>query len=346
MRFRVFSLLFIVVSAAVVLSGASAEEKEVRKGQFNVDMANGSYYACYVPENYEPDGKTGAFLLMHGSGGKGENIIGTFMQILKDRNCIGVAPKSSGIMWEPGDKWAMEAFKDMLSKYKVDEKRMHIVGYSAGGLFAGWLAFSDISKWKTIVIVAASASNGNIGAIKKDKNKPVYLINGENCRFASDAISNYKTLIKMGARYARLKILPGEGHNISTAKVTPTLMRWYRAMESGYDYVTALEKARKYSKKKLEKAMALIREIEAHPEEDEIWKQKDEIREVIDIKAAKKLKALLSRLKRKPEELVKKLKEFEKLYEGYDVAEKAAAERRKLTGEVDDEEEDESEEDQ
>ncbi len=38
--------------------------EEAQKGTFKVDLPNGSYYWCFVPERYDGDGSTGIFLVI------------------------------------------------------------------------------------------------------------------------------------------------------------------------------------------------------------------------------------------------------------------------------------------
>ncbi len=329
------SLVSLLLFLPVLFASAEEEEGEQAKtGTFKVELPNGSYYMCHVPADYKSDGKTGAVLIMHGAGGTADGMLSSFVvsRVLEENNLIGIAPKSKGQSWEQRESTPMDSLKDAQKSYKIDAKRIHCFGYSAGGFFTGWVSFEYPEVFRTATIVAADLYMANMGNVKKYIQKPVHFIAGDQDPNADGARASYNNMIKMGAQFARLRIVPGQGHNnFPFHNEFPSLFKWIKACESGFDYPAALEAADKAIKgNKVDKAIEKVREIESHPEEDEFWKRLSAIREEIDDKGEKRLKSILATYKLKPPDCIKKLLEFEELYKGFPCAEKAAEERKAM----------------
>ncbi|MFA4987101.1 MAG: prolyl oligopeptidase family serine peptidase [Candidatus Brocadiia bacterium] len=340
MRRILLAISVLSMLAACVGSSAVAEDKETQKGRFKVDMAS-SYYWCYVPEKYNGDGTTGVILVMHGSGGTADGMLSCFMYkdgggtYLDENNYICICPKSVRLEgWEEKDPLPMTALNDVMAKYKVDKKRIHIFGFSNGGFFTSWQYYERLDLFRTGVIAAAFLVYANMATVKKNPNKPMFFIFGEKDPNRQGAEQNYDQLISFGSKYVRKFMMEGEEHNIPFQKEFPRLFKWYTAMESGYDYAAALEKAAKAVKAKIESAMELVAEVEKHPEEDVFWEQLARIKKEINDAGEKRLKSLISMYKPKPEDLIKRLKEFEERFKGYPVADKAKEEREKAEAAV------------
>ena len=325
----------LLMNFLAVCTAEEEEKEELKLGvPFKVSLDTGSYYWCYVPKCYE-EGKTGAYLILHGAGGSAENMLNSFIRSgfgnwFEKSNCIGVSAKSVGASWMSNSPVPMNCLNDAFKTYKIDKKRVHIMGYSAGGFMTSWLGYDKPELFKTIIIAAAFLAQANRGAVKKHIQKPIYFVCGENDPNATGAKTDYAGLLKMGARFARIRLVPGQGHNFPFSKEFPLLFKWFMAADSGFDYPSALDNAKKHLKRKLDKALAIVKEIEKHPKEDGFWKELAEIKEAINGKGEKKLKSLISYNKRKPDKCIEKLKEFEKRFEGYPVADKAKQKRKEM----------------
>ncbi len=321
------SLLFFVILTVPV----AGEDEAPKTGSFRVDLPSGIHYFCHVPDNYEP-GRTGIAILFHGRGGSGEDMLSFYRDsgMLKDYNWIGIAPKSPDLMWEAGHKGGMDSLNDVMKKYKVDKNRVHILGFSAGGLYTAWMGLSNLGIFRTIVVSGACLDNGPIGNVKKNLNMPIYLINGETCQYVDAARSNFESLVRFGCRYARRRVHKGEGHSYDINKDVPFLREWYTAVESGYDYPAALDKATKDLKGKVEKAIATVKEIESHPREEGFWAELAAIKTAINEQGEKKLKQILTRNKNAPAKAIPELKALATTFEGYPCADAANEELAKL----------------
>jgi predicted esterase len=341
------AILILTVALFFVLAGlpAVAEEESPKKGTFRVDLPSGLHYFCHVHDEYEP-GKTGIAILFHGRGGSGEDMLSYYRDsgFLKSFNWIGVAPKSPDMMWESGHKGGMEALQDVMSKYKIDKTRVHLHGFSAGGLYAGWFGLSNIEMFRSITVSGACLDNGPLANVKKKLKMPIYLINGETCQYESSARSNHEALLRFGCRYARRHVHPGEPHSYDVMKDVERLREWYAAIESGYDYADALDAANKTLKSKIEKSIEKVKEIESNPHEEGFWKELDILKKAINEAGEKKLKGVLSRARTSPDRAAKELEEFIELFEGYDCAEKAKEELKKYKPEEEEKPEDPDEE--
>ena len=336
MRHLATILMLTLVVFAANTSAVAEEEPamEQRLGTFKVELDNGSYYWCHVPDDYVSDGSYGIILILHGAGGSADGMLAGYIgrtNFLQEHKYIGVAPKSLGASWTDNETTPMDALNDAMKKYKHDKERIHILGYSAGGFFSGWLAYEKPKLFRTVVIIAAFLARANMGEVKRHKDKPIYLIAGENDPNLAGAKSDYQTLLQMGARYARLLEVPGMGHNnFPFHNHFPLVFQWYKAMESGYDYAEKLEKAEKYAKRNYRKAIDLVHEIEKQPEEKVFWERLAKVKEMIDEKGQKKLKSLMLTLKRKPPEYcIEKLERFLETFKGFPCGDKAEEELKK-----------------
>ncbi len=340
-RWRLYAALFLAtvlfLIATLPLSAELPEQPIYPTGDFKVTLGN-TYYEYHIPKPYEPDGTWGVFLLLHGTNGTPQTQMSCFHHGARPNEdffvkmkCVGIAPKSVGIAWENTDKVPLAAFDDFMKKgYKLDPKRVHVLGVSSGGFAAGRIGYERITTFTSITVVAASLLIANKGAVKLHKNRPVFFINGEtdvNLKFARD---DYDALVKNGNGFARLKVAEGQPHQVPYWEQFDLLYDWYLAVESGFDYPAKLEEAKKKLRSSLDASIALVREIESHPREAEFWEKLERIKSDINSKGIEKLNDILKSARSRPKEAIKELVEFEKRFEGFPCADEAAIERKKL----------------
>ena len=332
-------VLFALIFAVCVSTANSEEETEIAKCKETerVDLSNGTHYLLNVPEEYKPDETWGIILMLHGQGGNNEAIMNAFLygceeqqSFLKLNKLIGVAPHSKEERWGKEESTPMLALLDVLTKYKVDRKRIHLTGTSAGGFFSGWLGYNRPDIFRTVTIIAASMAYSDKRAVKKYKNRPVYFILGETDPNLKMAKKDFKKITKQGNGFARLRILDGQGHKVKFWDDFANLGRYYKAIESGYDYPTNLKNAEDNVKKNISKAMEMVKDISLQPVEDVFSQKLAEIKEMINNAGEKKLSVIMKRFSKDNRSLQKKLTEFTVEFTDYPVSDKAKLEIARL----------------
>ena len=335
-------VLFSLMLAAVHTTASSEGESEVAKCDETkrVELSNGSHYLINVPGGFTPDETWGVLLMLHGESSN-DTLLNAYLygcddqrSFLRLNKLIGVAPHCKKESWGKQESTAMLALLDVLTKYKVDKKRIHLSGTAAGGFFAGWLGYNRADIFCTITIIAASLSLADKDSLKKHTNRPVYFILGETDRNLMLAKKHFKKIVKRGNEYARLSILAGQGHRVKFWDDFVNLGRYYKAVESGFDYPTHLKKARDNAKTNTFLAIKLAEKISEQPEEDVFYRQLIEVKELINGAGEKILKETLKRFREDTEELLEKLIIFKAMFKDYPVSNKAMLEITRLENQV------------
>ncbi len=134
----------------------------------------------YVPQATAADEPAPFLLLLHGAGGKGEDIFRTFKAQADKRGIILLAPNSSGRTWDValtmGNRWTPPTFgrdvkridallREAFVRVNVDPRRVAVAGFSDGAstalslgthnveLFSATLAFSAggiVPQWNDV----------------------------------------------------------------------------------------------------------------------------------------------------------------------------------------------------
>ena len=103
------------------------------------DAASAQRYAVFVPENYDPARPPGVMVFVNSD--DGPNDAGPYRQALNDRNLIWVSPAGVGNEQDvPWREWvAINALREVQSRYHADPQRLYVAGHSGGGRVASRL---------------------------------------------------------------------------------------------------------------------------------------------------------------------------------------------------------------
>ncbi|MDZ7815412.1 MAG: hypothetical protein U5N86_05225 [Planctomycetota bacterium] len=303
-----------------------------------VELPNGAHYLIHVPKEYEANGEWGIMLILHGQCQNTDGMMNAFLygceggtSFFKNHKYIGIVPQARKEVWGQRENTPMLALLDTLTTYRVNRGRVHLFGTSAGGWFTGWLGYERPDVFKTMTIVAAGLGLADKRAVRKFEDRPVYFLVGETDDNLKHARRDFEKLVSHGNDYARLNVVEGEGHQIRYWKRFDVLSTYYKAIESGFDYAGKLKKAESLVTKDLKQAIAISREFKQQPKEEVFWSKYQELRKRIDEEGLKRLKMMLYRLKGKRKKLVTALASFEKMFEGFPVAQKATEVKEKLS---------------
>ncbi|MFA4985978.1 MAG: hypothetical protein WC712_05290 [Candidatus Brocadiia bacterium] len=330
------AVLVCLVVALLVCGSSGAEDKSVKNGTSKVNLANGSFYMLVVPKNFKNDGKGGAFLCMHGAGGTPDHVVQGFesgrvnkVPILEAMNCIGIFPKSKGDSWVSDETTPVDALEDVKKTIKIDDKRVHVCGYSAGGFMASIVFYDKPELFASLTTFASFVAITDPGIVKASIEKPVFIIVGETDQNRPGGEQCCKSLKDWGSRWVRIKVVPG-GHMFPFQNEFPTLFKYYKAAESGYDYPAAIDEAAKLITENVEKATGKIAEIESKPHEDGFDEEIVKLKESVNEKGDKDIAAILAKADADLKKAIAALKDLERVYRNYPVVEKIKKARKSL----------------
>lgn len=146
-----------VALALTLLSPAADPGKVVRK-TFNFAEKERSYF-LYEPEK-PSEGKRPLIITLHGSGGDGRMLVDNWKEIAAREGVVLLGPQSfGGRGWELiGDSPEFfQALVDIAVKeFNVDDRRIYLFGFSAGGHFALSLAVLEPQYFAAAAVYAGS----------------------------------------------------------------------------------------------------------------------------------------------------------------------------------------------
>jgi poly(3-hydroxybutyrate) depolymerase len=143
---------------------ANAFAQSLPPGVGKKDIQSGSTrqsYYFYVPEHAKNAKAMPVIVVMHGSGGDGLGQVLAWMALAEANHVILIGPNigNSVAAWDElydHPKWILDAIAEVGKKNPVDGRRVYLWGYSAGGIFAFYLAFMESRYF------AAAAVHGGV----------------------------------------------------------------------------------------------------------------------------------------------------------------------------------------
>jgi phospholipase/carboxylesterase len=115
----------------------------------------------FVPDGYRSDKPAGLLVVLHGAGGKPDQMLALVRAHAKRTNMIVIAPKSVKPSWDvvegglgPDVARIDRALAAVLGAYAIDPARIAIGGFSDGASYALTLGIANGELFKTIVAFA------------------------------------------------------------------------------------------------------------------------------------------------------------------------------------------------
>lgn len=195
-------------------------------------------YLLYLPEGYDPAGKTWPLVLfLHGSGERGADLAAVTRQGLpkilggKSFPFILVAPQLP-----EGELWSADVLKalldDLQTRLRVDPDRVYLTGLSMGAFGAWDLATANPDHFAALLVISGG---GNPVEVCRLKNVPVWIFHGRK-----DDVIPVSWAEELGRRLERcagnvkVTIYPDAGHDAWTLTYTdPAVLEWLLAQQRG-----------------------------------------------------------------------------------------------------------------
>jgi poly(3-hydroxybutyrate) depolymerase len=215
---RAFTAGLMLIAFTSVAGSAAADDKRIKKRTLQSDGKERTY-SLYVPPG--PADKRPLLIALHGSGGRGKDIIPLWLDTAERENFVIAAPDSLKTQsWQvpvDGPNLLRDVVDD-LDDLGIDKRRIYLFGYSAGAVFALYVGPLE-SEYFAAVAVHAGAYNGeaDLGFLDDAERKiPIFISVGTADGFFPLQLVNdtQKTLQQRGFPLV-LKLLSGRAHNFN-----------------------------------------------------------------------------------------------------------------------------------
>lgn len=181
--FPILSLFLINPISVQSQNNDSPAGLEPHKYQKEVKREVTANYLLYIPQDYDQKEKWPLILYLHGGMGRGDDLSlldwYPLPKLLAQNDSypfMAVIPQCpAGEMWT--DTELLKALlDDIVAKYKVDDDRIYLMGYSMGGTGAWYMAY----KYPDVfAAVAPMSGNTNPWWASRLKNIPIWAFHGQ-----------------------------------------------------------------------------------------------------------------------------------------------------------------------
>jgi phospholipase/carboxylesterase len=202
------------------------------------DSAVGGHYSLYVPEYYDPNRRWPLVVCLHGSHGRGDEYLWTWLRSARTRGAIVLSPKSSGPTWsitQPRiDSESILAMLDHVSRsYTIDEQRILLTGLSDGGTFSYLLGLEHPARFSACAPVAGVLSPGAEHLLRAGRGSglPLHVIHGAlDSIFPVQSIRSTNTLLASLDYDLTYTELPEWGHALTNTINETIVMPWFESL--------------------------------------------------------------------------------------------------------------------
>lgn len=227
--FALFALCLVV--AAPIAFAKDAKEKELPKPKTGFSQLSATppteYIHMAVPADYDPKKFYPLMFLLHSlsddaANSKPEIFIAPWAEILLKRGWIIAGPKSPVYDNETSAGPLADALKRVMSVYKIDDRRVVLVGHNAGGCMAWNLATKFPKMFAAVASFSGEIREENRGALKGLAGKKALIFRGsKDTYFNSKMLADDKLYLE--AAKVDLKIVEKAGWD--QAMPTPDLAK-------------------------------------------------------------------------------------------------------------------------
>ncbi|MBU3924769.1 MAG: prolyl oligopeptidase family serine peptidase [Patescibacteria group bacterium] len=220
----------------IALSGPAVFKEEI-------SLSNKNWkYSFYAPCDIDMNKEHSLLIGLHGFEGNAKDYI-KFWQSDADKNgflaaALQAYPKTypsgstvESYPWLEISDFTKAALADIKKKYKIDDNKIFLTGYSAGGSSAYIVALDSGIKFKGVVAIDGylPLEAGILDKLSKARDVNFYVVHGANNEAADEAVNQEKILLQYGAKM-EFKILPGLGHEYPAAE-HENIVKWMNGLE-------------------------------------------------------------------------------------------------------------------
>lgn len=220
----------LLVFAVLLLSPAPtrAEGEPYAKGR-SIRMIEGLKTTLIVPDGLEAEKKGSLLIALHSAGEKGSGLADRLAGWAEDGYVV-CAPTATQVSWEVPDlKLVKRIAQHLLEVLPLDPGKIHVLGYSNGGLAMGLLAFDDDLRPCTATWVASGYIGAQVPKWAKKGLSAIALVGSDD----PERRTARRTVPGLRGKVRRVEVREQEGldHRFPT-KLLPYL-RWWMAIGEG-----------------------------------------------------------------------------------------------------------------
>lgn len=186
----------------------------------------------YVPAAYDPATPTPLLLALHGSGGRGAEVVPMWRAVADELGMLVVAPTDSGA--NEGYSFSREERADVFvvlrwarRRFNVDENRIHLTGISRGGHLTWDLALRNPTTWASIAPMIGGPrlhpgeGQNNLRYAENVAHLPIRDLQGreDDARMIFNLALLFRKLNALHAKDAQLLLQSGYGHGFDIQAV-------------------------------------------------------------------------------------------------------------------------------
>jgi len=233
-RVRRFPVILFLFLFSCINPNFADSGKSYRNTGGVVVEGNTSYrYLLYLPKDYRKrsSGKWPLLVYLHGKSRRGYNLeklkkYGPPYLVSEGWHFpfIIVSPQCPPDRIWNTDDWFPSLYKELSSKYRIDQNRIYLTGMSMGGSGVWSLAIKHPEYFAAAIPLCGGWNTKNIKAMKRI---PVWAFHGANDRIVSPGETEQMVhaLRKAGGK-VRYSILEGKGHSIHKIYEKKVMYEW------------------------------------------------------------------------------------------------------------------------
>jgi dienelactone hydrolase len=136
------------------------------------------YIQMGVPADYDPARHYPLLFLLHPSDSKPDDFVGAWWEILEKKGWIVAGPAFEFWDNEESIKPLESALAKVKETYRIDDRRIVLVGHNAGANMAWRMATRVPEAWAAVIAVSGEITEQDRPQLKKIAGKPVYIFRG------------------------------------------------------------------------------------------------------------------------------------------------------------------------
>lgn len=246
-----------LLSKAVIVVGvawaaiSSAETPSAPGERFLRRTLDGTPYRLFVPTGHRGRGSFPLVLFLHGGAGRGTDnerhlregngmLVEMFVGAEKQYPAFVLAPQTSS---EHDVESTLAILEDVRTRYRVDGRRIYVVGQSLGGYGLLDLVAARPRLFAAAVVIAAG---GEPDRAQRLSNVPTWFFHGEKDELIPvEGVRRLVAAVKRAGGTVRFTEYAGEGHGLAWLVVREReLVPWVFARRRAPDYVPAPARCR------------------------------------------------------------------------------------------------------
>jgi predicted esterase len=186
-------------------------------------------YRIFIPASYNVSKPTPLLVALHGMGGDENSMFDGYQETLKREaervGFIVACPKgreSASMYRSPAEQDVLDVMAEVERDYKVDSKRVYLMGHSMGG-YGTWSV--SIAHPDLFAALGPISGGGDTNGMIKIKNIPEYVVHGDNDKTVN--VSQSRRMVeagkKAGANIVYVEVPGGSHVSVAEPNFAPML---------------------------------------------------------------------------------------------------------------------------